>query len=134
MFIFKRISSRSKEVKELKQLSFCWGCQAFVSELNIAPFCIEMYLVLTFLTAFFILHTWKVESLSLIGKCLSVPESDFPKPVVAHEPTFVHISVDSIEPAFTRVLPHFEVASVLKDGGAFSVLRYHELIAVEFAK
>lgn len=42
----------SKEVKELKQQSFCWGCQAFVSELNIDPFCIEMYLVLTFLTAF----------------------------------------------------------------------------------
>lgn len=70
----------------------------------------------------------------MIGECLSVPESDFPEPVVAHESALVHISVDSIESAFTRVLPHLEVASVLKNRCALGVLRNHEFIAVELAQ
>ena len=63
-----------------------------------------------------------------------MPEPDFPKPVVAHESALVHVSVDTIEPSFSCVLPHLEIASVLEHGYTLGVLSYHELVAVELAQ
>ena len=72
--------------------------------------------------------------LSLFGLRSSVPESDFSQLVSAHEPTLVHVAIDAVQPSFSRVLPHLEVAPVFQHRSAFGVLGYHELVVVEFAE
>ena len=56
--------------------------------------------------------TIKFKAPSSKFKVLSVSESDFPEPVAAHKPAFVNIAVYSVEPALTRILPHFEISTI----------------------
>ena len=61
-------------------------------------------------------------------------ESDFPKPVAPHETALVHIAVYSVEPALTRILPHFEISPISQHRDALRILGNHQLVAVEFAQ
>lgn len=65
---------------------------------------------------------------------LSMSESDFSELVAAHEAAFVNIAVYSVEPALTRILPHFEIPTISQYRYAFCILGNHQLVAVEFAQ
>ena len=61
-------------------------------------------------------------------------ESDFSQPVPSHEAAFVDITIDSVQSAFTCILPHLEVSAVSQYGFPLGVLGNHELVAVQFAQ
>ena len=62
-----------------------------------------------------------------------VPESDFPKAVIAHEAAFVNVSSDSVDVALSGVLPHRDVASVFQSGLKVGVLGNHDAVVIEFS-
>ena len=61
-------------------------------------------------------------------------ESDFPQAMAAHEAALVHIAVYSVEPALTRILPHFEISTISQHRDALRILGNHQLVAVELAQ
>ena len=63
-------------------------------------------------------------------KVLSMSESDFSEFVAPHETALVHIAVYSVEPALTRILPHFEISTIAQYRDALRILGNHQLVAV----
>ena len=61
-------------------------------------------------------------------------ESDFSEFVAPHETALVHIAVYSVEPALTRILPHFEISPISQHRDALRILGNHQLVAVELAQ
>ena len=61
-------------------------------------------------------------------------ESDFSQSMSSHEAAFVNITIDSVQSAFTCILPHFEVSAVCQYGFPLGVLGNHELVAVQLAQ
>lgn len=61
---------------------------------------------------------------------LSMSESDFSELVAPHETAFVNIAVYSVEPALTRILPHFEIPAIAQHRYALRILGNHQLVAV----
>lgn len=61
----------------------------------------------------------------------SMAEPNLAQPVLAHEPALVHISVDSVESAFTCVLPYHEVQVVLEHRFILRILGNHDLVVAE---
>lgn len=61
-------------------------------------------------------------------------ESDFSEFVAPHETALVHIAVYSVEPALTRILPHFEISTISQHRDALRILGNHQLVAVELAQ
>ena len=61
-------------------------------------------------------------------------ESDFSEFVASHETALVHIAVYSVEPALTRILPHFEISTISQHRDALRILGNHQLVAVELAQ
>ena len=61
-------------------------------------------------------------------------ESDFSEFVAPHETALVHIAVYSVEPALTRILPHFEIPTISQYRDALRILGNHQLVAVELAQ
>ena len=54
--------------------------------------------------------------------------------VLAHETALIDITLDAVDAALARVLPHRDVTVVFQAGLALGVLGYHNLIVVNLAK
>lgn len=72
---------------------------------------------------------FKIQLICLV--VLTMSETNLPKLMVTHEPTLIHITVDTVKMPFTGVLPEHKVEIVFERRLPLRVLSYHDFVVAQ---